>query len=126
MHQHDDVSCIDFITIMIVVLGLFFVFGVILTVCLCRYPSYDSEENFSRDRRLRRKGGARSASCATTVVSLDGSDPPDNNENDFGKITRLPANESTFRKPSTSPSPNFRKGLLRKERIFRCLSPRRS
>ena len=41
--------------------------GVFLIVCLLRYPSYTTEENLRRDRRLRK--GNRSSS-STTVLSI--------------------------------------------------------
>ena len=47
--------------------SILLVLGVFLIVCLLRYPSYTTEENLRRDRRLRK--GNRSGS-STTVLSI--------------------------------------------------------
>ena len=48
-------------------ISILLVLGVFLIVCLLRYPSYTTEENLRRDRRLRK--GNRSGS-STTVLSI--------------------------------------------------------
>ena len=49
--------------------SILIVLGIFLVVCLIRYPSYTTEENLRRDRRLRK--GNRSNS-STTVVTIQG------------------------------------------------------
>ena len=53
--------------------SILLVLGVFLVVCLLRYPSYTTEENLRRDRRLRK--GNRSNS-STTVVTVQGGVSP--------------------------------------------------
>ena len=49
--------------------SILIVLGIFLVVCLIRYPSYTTEENLRRDRRLRK--GNRSNS-SMTVVTIQG------------------------------------------------------
>lgn len=95
-----EISCDDFITIMAVVISILIVLGIFLVVCLIRYPSYTTEENLRRDRRLRK--GNRSNSSATVVTIQHDA------EEGEGAITQLPSDGSEFRKPSTTSTPNYR------------------
>ena len=86
----------NFVTVMIIVASVLVVFGVFLVVCLCKYPSFDSEENIDKRKKGKEKKDSVDTTSVTTMV--------DETRDTIGALEKLPMDGSNFRKSNSSGS----------------------
>ncbi len=88
----------NFVTLMIIVVAVLCIFGVALFICICRYPSYDYPENMRRkiggDKKKRKRNSENDVETISEAVEND----------NVGKLERLPFNDPSFRKIGSTPS----------------------